>query len=110
MKDKPWSEMTEGEALAEIGAKASSRDGKMGLEIAGMFIPALDKDECPEAIIASPPGPYAVKGSTEATCSDCGNPVIIAPNSQEIVSRCPETLVICLNCFARREGIEDPGR
>lgn len=102
MKQEDFSQMTEGEALVRIGFRPAERDGRKGLEIDGVFIPAAGPDERPDFLVASADKSCAVKGSVEAVCSDCGAEVSIAPTSQELLERWPELMVICLQCALKR--------
>ena len=103
---KPFSEMTEVEALASLGFRAAERDGKKGIEKDGLFIPALPEGECPGFIVGSPDRQDALKGSVDYVCMDCGGLVILSPSSQELLAQWPQTPVICGNCFLKREGID----
>ncbi len=99
-----FSKMSEGQALYSIGVRAVEKDGKKGLQLEGLFIPA--SDEQPDCIVASEHKRYRVKGAKKTRCRDCRHKVWISPSTQEMLNRYPGTPVICLACFVKRAAAE----
>jgi len=95
-----FSKMTEGEALYSLGARAMVKDGKKGIQLAGLFIPA--SDEKPDAIVASEHKENRVKGAKKTRCADCRRRVWISPATQQMLKRYPGVPVICIACFVKR--------
>ena len=46
-----------------------------------------------------------VPGSAQGNCSECGEPVFIAPSGQKLMSQQPGWKIICVLCFAAREEV-----
>jgi len=90
--------------LRRLGVKAVEKEGRQGVELGGVFIPAGEPEEGEEAAfictpVTQPPGiPGCVKGGT---CMECGVEVWLAPTSQELKKRRPDMKCICLFCFLK---------
>jgi len=90
----------EGDILRKLGMKAEVRDGKPGVMVKDLFIPVVEPSEG-DILVCLPKsrGPR-LPGSITATCSECGQNVLIAPSGQELLRQTPMK-VICLECMAK---------